>query len=97
MMFPAVLDAGTTSIVRKVTQTGGNTFDPTSLWSQNEVNSFAQDVARRISWFFAIFGHYASIAIGLYVSWKLGVYRALTSIASCSTNTEHPSGQCVQV
>lgn len=74
MMFPAIREAIQTAIVRKITHTGGDTFDPSSLWSSDQLTTLSNTIASKISWIFGIFGHYASIFIGVYMIWKLSTY-----------------------
>ncbi|AVM87273.1 putative glycoprotein [Guangdong red-banded snake chuvirus-like virus] len=74
MMLPSVREAVNNGLVRRVQHMEGATFDTRSLWTDADLTSLTSTIAGRISWFFAVFGNYASTLIGVYMCWKLVVY-----------------------
>ncbi|QUF61512.1 glycoprotein [Hardyhead chuvirus] len=74
MMFPVVRDAINNEVARRITGTGGETLRTRNLWSASDLTDLSDSIASKISLFFALFGHYASIIIAFYLLYKLGVY-----------------------
>ncbi|AVM87276.1 putative glycoprotein [Wenling fish chu-like virus] len=70
MMFPSMREAVSTAVARVITSTGGSTLEVENMFSDSLVSGLTDQIAGKLSWFFSIFGHYASMILGIWVILK---------------------------
>nr|WET19894.1 MAG: glycoprotein [Sea turtle neural virus 1] len=74
MLLPIVRDAVSSNLVRQSLSPSSHAFNPLSLWGQDDIDALTDTVSGKISFFFTVFGRYASMIVTCYIFWKVTVY-----------------------
>nr|WET19886.1 MAG: glycoprotein [Freshwater turtle neural virus 1] len=82
MLLPIVRDAVSTNLVRQSLSPSSHAFNPLSLWGQDDIDNLTDTISSKISFFFTVFGRYASIFVTCYIIWKITVY-LISVILNC--------------
>nr|UVF58768.1 MAG: M protein [Salarius guttatus piscichuvirus] len=99
MMFPSIREAVSSGMARRVTMSSDGKIDPTRIFSQLDLDKLTNSIAGRISWFFSLFGHYASIVFGVYVFGRLILW-VINTVMNCMIlrhHGVHPAQWCAGV
>lgn len=83
MLFPVVRKAYTDNTFRQMQNSDGSA-SILNLLTEKEFSKLSDNVGRRVSWFFNLFGHYAAILIGMIILIKIIIYLMSVVINCCS-------------